>query len=706
MRPMTALSLWLAATPALFALAPEAPPAPVLAYQGRLQEAGLPVTGTRDFAFALLDAGNVELWTSGVQGLSVTSGLYSALLGGSGMPPIPTSVLGRAVLKLKVSVGGVTLSPDVDLVPALQARSAFEVSGAFAGDLGGTQNATTLLHLQGIPLDLTTAPPTSGQGLVYTGTKWAPGTIGGTTGPAGPQGPAGATGPVGPAGPTGLPGAVGLPGVTGPVGATGPAGPTGASPFSLSGANAVFTTGRVGLGTTNPSQVLDVQGDANLAGKLWLKGIPFLHRTEAYGTFGENTFLGMEAGRLQFADQTYDQLSSWNTGLGTRALAALESGSRNTAVGAESLRAVTAGNLNSAVGYGSLWANSTAGKNTAFGAYSLFLQSYSNTAQPWDAWNTAVGFEALYSNQPTAIATGDRNTALGAVALRSNTTGRINTAVGVDSLFWNTTGTGNTAVGFESLKGNTTPGANTALGAYALATNSLGGQNTAVGHMSLRSNDLGHGNTALGDSALNLSTGSWNVGLGQGALYNLNAGDANIAIGLDAGQTLQVGQHNIYLGHPGGASAENATIRIGSNSHQSKIFVAGVWSATTQFSAVPVVVDLNGQLGTVSSSRRYKEDIQDLGASTDRLFDLRPVSFRYKAQPEGPLHFGLIAEEVAEVLPELVVHGKDGQIETVAYHELAPLLLNEVQKQRRELQGLRAELDAIRGELRRLGPRP
>ncbi len=693
MRPMTVLSCLLAASPSLIAQVLEAPPAPVLAYQGRLLEAGVAVTGPRDFTFALLDAGNTELWNSGVQGLTVSGGLYSALLGGTGMPPIPTTVLGRAVLKLKVTVGGVALSPDVDLVPALQARSAFEVSGAFAGDLGGTQNATMLLHLQGIPLDLTTATPTPGQGLVYTGTKWAPGTVAGTPGPVGPQGPVGPEGPMGPTGLTGLSGPVGL---TGPVG---PAGPAGVSPFSMNAANAVFTTGRVGIGTTNPSQLLDVQGDTNVAGRVWLSGIPFLHRTEAYGTFGENTFLGMEAGRLQFADQTYDQLSSWNTGLGTRALAALGSGSRNTAVGAESLRATTAGNLNSALGFGSLWANTTAGKNTALGAYSLFLQSYSNTAQAWDAWNTAVGFEALYANQPTTTATGDRNTAVGAVALRNNTTGRFNTAVGVDSLQRNTTGIGNTALGFESLLGNTTAGGNTALGAHALATNSLGGGNTAVGSESLRYNDLGHGNTALGSQTLNLATGSWNLALGQGALANLNTGDANIAIGLDAGQTLQGGQRNIYLGHNGGASSENNTIRIGSNSYQSKVFLAGVWSATTQFSAVPVVVDLNGQLGTVSSSRRYKEDIQDLGGTTERLFDLRPVSFRYKAQPGGPLHFGLIAEEVAEVLPELVVHGKDGQIETVAYHELVPMLLNELQKQRRKIQDLEAELLSIRAAL-------
>ena len=185
-------------------------PLPVLAYQGRLLESALPVTGTRSFVFSILDATGAELWNSGAQSVSVNSGLYGVALGASPMPAIPTTLLGQPNLKLHVTVTGTALSPDTDLAPALQARSAFEVSGAFAGDIGGTQNAITLLQLQGIPLDLTTTAPTPGQGLVYNGAKWVAGAVTGTQGPAGPQGATGATGP------------------QGPTGATGPAGPAGA----------------------------------------------------------------------------------------------------------------------------------------------------------------------------------------------------------------------------------------------------------------------------------------------------------------------------------------------------------------------------------------------------------------------------------------------------------------------------------------------
>lgn len=699
MRCLPAFALLLVAAPALYGQAPEAPPLPAIAYQGRLVEGGLPVSASRDFTFALLDASNAELWNSGTQSLPVNNGLYSALLGGSGMPAIPTSVLGKAVLKLRVTVGGVALSPDVDLVPALQARSAFEVSGAFAGDVGGTQNATTLLRLQGIPLDLTTLVPAVGQGLVYNGTTWAPGTVSGTPGPmgaTGPQGPGGPQGAPGSAGPAGPMGATGLTGAQGPAGFPGPAG---ASPFTLNGGNAVFTTGNVGIGTSLPTEALYVSGNANLNGYLALNESPFLHRFTAPGTVGYNTFVGESAGNFTTPAQSSPGLASFNTGIGWSALWSIGSGASNTALGYSSLRSNSLGNLNTAVGSLALWQNTTAGTNTAIGSNALSSQSFNNGGAAWDSWNTAIGYQAMGANQPVSTITGDRNTAVGAVALRNNTTGRTNTAVGVDSLQQNTTGDGNTALGFESLLSNTTNGQNTAVGVQALRQN-LGVGNTSLGFQSTQYNDYGNSNTAVGAMALNLTTGSSNTAIGYGSLQALTTGNENIGIGNSAGQALSTGNMNIYIGNNG--ANESGVIRIGTSGKQSRAYLMGVRGVTTTFnSAIPVVIDVDGQLGTISSSIRFKEEVQDMGTATDRLFNLRPVTFRYKTQKGGFPHFGLIAEEVAEALPELAVRGKDGQIETVAYQELAPMLLNEMQKQRRQIEALKAELAEIRAALSR-----
>ena len=217
------------------------PPSPAVAYQGRLTEAGLPVTGTRSFTFSILDAQARELWNSGPQNVAVNNGLYAVELGGTGMPGIPVTLLGTPNLKLRLAINGTALAPDTDLVPALQARTAFEFSGPLAGDVTGTQSATVVTRLAGVPLD-TTAPVT-GQALVFNGSSWAPSTVVGTPGPAGP---AGATGPQG---------TPGLTGATGPQGPAGVAGPTG--PQGVAGTN-----GRTLLnGTGAPAAALGADGD-------------------------------------------------------------------------------------------------------------------------------------------------------------------------------------------------------------------------------------------------------------------------------------------------------------------------------------------------------------------------------------------------------------------------------------------------------------
>jgi hypothetical protein len=437
----------------------------------------------------------------------------------------------------------------------------------------------------------------------------------------------------------------------------------------------------VGIGTPSPTETLDVAGNINLTGHLALNELPFLHHFRAPGTVGYNTFLGESAGNFNTPAQASTGLASFNTGMGWSALWSIGPGASNTALGYSTLRSNTLGNLNTAVGSLALWQNTTAGANTALGANALSSQSFNNGGAAWDSWNTAIGFQAMGANQPTSTLTGDRNTAVGAVSLRSNTTGRINTAVGVDSLQQNTIGDANAALGFEALLGNTT-----------------GYSNAAFGTQSLRASGSTYGNTGAGaETLLVLNDGASNTALGWHSFGTLTVGYRNLALGSYAGNLLQSGNDNIYLSHTGAAN-ESATTRIGRD--QTRAFIAGVFARTTgSGTTLPVMVDLNGQLGTASSSRRTKDDIQDMGAATDRIFSLRPVTFRYKAHADGATHFGLIAEEVDEVLPELVVRDREGQILTVAYHELAPMLLNELQKQRRELQALKAELEAIRAAL-------
>jgi hypothetical protein len=273
-------------------------------------------------------------------------------------------------------------------------------------------------------------------------------------------------------------------------------------------------------------------------------------------------------------------------------------------------------------------------------------------------------------------------------------------------------GAGSTALGVSALGANTA-NHNTAVGYFALSANTLGTRNTAVGSGTLGSNN-GLSNTAVGADALGVSTGSYNtaigvsamassitgtnnVAIGFGALSQATAGSSNIAIGRFAGINLTTGVANIAIGNPGRLD-DAYTLRIGSS--QSRAFIDGIWETTTDNDdAVAVVIDSEGQLGTISSSRRTKEDIQDMADASAGLFRLRPVTFRYlRAYANGskPRDYGLIAEEVAGVYPDLVVRNQAGDIMTVQYHKLVPMLLNEVQRLRRDLDRRVGDLDTER----------
>lgn len=190
-----------------------------------------------------------------------------------------------------------------------------------------------------------------------------------------------------------------------------------------------------------------------------------------------------------------------------------------------------------------------------------------------------------------------------------------------------------------------------------------------------------NGNTAGGTGALGSNTtGSNNTASGYFALSSNANSDGNIAIGAEAGSNLTSGDNNIYLGNPG-AAAESETMRLGNN--QTHTFIAGI--ASTHLIGSLVLINRNGQLGILASSARYKRDIHGMGMRSHGLLQLRPVTFRYKQDPQGQQQYGLIAEEAAKVYPELVVRGAKGEVESIQYHELIPLLLNELQHQQQAL---------------------
>ena len=279
-------------------------------------------------------------------------------------------------------------------------------------------------------------------------------------------------------------------------------------------------------------------------------------------------------------------------------------------------------------------------------------------------FNTAIGFNALSDD-----ASGSLNTALGAQALLVNTTGNSNTASGSQALLSNTTGDNNTASGANALLDNNTGDNNTALGASALLLNISGVSNTASGGGALESNTAGSANTALG----------------RGALSNNSTGNNNIAVGLSAGRALTTGDNNIDIGNRG-VTGESNTIRIGNAATQTATYIAGISGATVA-GGVGVIVDTNGHLGTVVSSERYKDAIKPMDKASEAILALKPVTFRYKHEldPDGIRQFGLVAEQVEKVDPDLVARDDQGKPYTVRYEAVNAMLLNEFLKEHRKM---------------------
>ena len=401
---------------------------------------------------------------------------------------------------------------------------------------------------------------------------------------------------------------------------------------------------------------------------------------------------------------------------------------QNTAEGYNALfnLSPTDGGFNTAIGWLSLFANTTGSFNTGVGAGTLWQNTSHN--------NTAVGAGALTLNT-----TGFGNTANGAFALITNTVGKGNTAVGAATLVFNTEGSGNTAVGtgalqrnaggptesslntavgLDALGSNTTGNANTAVGAgtldgpagpAALGSNTIGNANTAVGATmgsgpaALGSNSTGNGNTAVGAGTLfsaaalgSNTTGDANTAIGQTALNSNTTGGGNIAVGDGAGANLTTGSNNIDIGNEGVAEEAN-TVRIGTSGTQTTTYIAGISGATASGGAA-VFVNADSKLGTLTSSARFKDEIKPMDKASKAILALKPVTFRYKKgiDPQRIPQFGLVAEDVEKVNPDLVVRDKAGKPYTVRYEAVNAMLLNEFLKEHRKVEQQQATITELK----------
>src|SRR5215471_339879 len=340
------------------------------------------------------------------------------------------------------------------------------------------------------------------------------------------------------------------------------------------------------------------------------------------------------------------------------------------------------------------------GGNTAEGSNALFSVAgggFHNTAVGDSALhdttvgdnNTATGYHSLLSNR------GNQNTATGALALANNNFGKENTATGFQAILTNTTGIRNTATGESALERNSTGNNNTATGLSALHDNTTGDNNTATGLNALFKNITGQGNTATGSTALQSNTtGSFNTAIGFNTLFNNTTGSNNTAIGLRAGLNATTGENNIYIGAQ--------MFGVPGESNHTYVRNLNITSVSGG-GADTVTVDLGtGLIGHLSTSRRYKLNIEPMDNTSEAIYRLRPVTYRYKKdidRTQSPA-FGLVAEEVAQVNPALVAHDANGQPESVHYEMVNAMLLNEFLKAHRRMEEMQKQIEALTAQLK------
>src|SRR5205807_10020535 len=273
-------------------------------------------------------------------------------------------------------------------------------------------------------------------------------------------------------------------------------------------------------------------------------------------------------------------------------------------------------------------------------------------------------------------------------ALHGNTSGTLNTAVGTEALFHNDGGSDNNAFGAFALF-NSNADFNNAYGRIALTSNTTGIENNAFGDRALRDNVTGAHNTAMGDDALLVSTGDGNTAMGKQAGNTITTGAENVCIGDGAGGGIVTANHSIAIGVPAaGPFADlSTTCFIGS------IFGQPVSDPGTQ---VAVFVDQFNVVGIFNSSRRFKHDIQPMDKASEVILALKPVTFKFNSDWKGTTQYGLIAEEVAEVNTQLVVHGKNGEVTAVHYEQIWPMLLNEFLKEHKKVEEQQASITDLK----------
>ena len=413
----------------------------------------------------------------------------------------------------------------------------------------------------------------------------------------------------------------------------------------------------------------------------------------------------------------------YNTAEGQNALFNLNiagGGIWNTALGGQALFHDATGNINTAVGVNALFNNTTGNANVAVGASALKLGTTGNN-------NTAVGVNALFNNQ------GNSNTAIGVNALVTNTAGAQNVAVGQGALASNSNGNYNTAIGYSALHrgGNF----NTASGAYALTSNATGGSNTATGANALQTNTTGNNNTATGTAALAFSVGNDNTANGYAALANNGGGSSNTAIGsnalfeigleavgngntaVGAGALAQLGNASMGpgYGHNNTALGVNAgnhltrgsgnvyigasTLGDSSEDDSNHTYIRNIGTTPLGDPFPVVTVDpVTGLLGYGASSRRYKEDVKPMENTSKAIYRLKPVTYRFKKEIDRSqsLEYGLVAEDVAEVDPNLAIRDGKGHIESVRYNAVNAMLLNEFLKEHRRVEEQQATITKLK----------